>query len=254
MLKCPDSMNEPPDTIKRVEISVVIPAYREAENLEFLLPRLLATLDKLTGSREIIVVDAPTPLDSTPALCAAHGVRHIFRQGGDLYGHAVRTGIAVSHGSWVVLMDADGSHDPEFITELWQKRDEADLVIASRYVEGGVTENSRLLIWMSHAVNRVFRFVLGLGIADVSNSFRLYNGDHLRTLQLGSKHFDIVEEILVKLAFGRRKYRILEIPAAFRKRQAGTTKRQLIRFAFGYLVTLSRLWLLKVHTLATRGS
>ncbi|MFQ3577536.1 MAG: glycosyltransferase [Verrucomicrobiia bacterium] len=233
-------------------LSVVMPAYREAENLELLLPRLRATLSSIGTEGEILVVDAEERLDATAEVCKRHGATHLPRRGGPLYGHAVRTGIAASRGQWVVLMDSDGSHDPEFIATLWQHREEADLVIASRYIAGGQTENTPLLIWMSHTVNIIFRLVLGLKVADVSNSFRLYRGDDLRALSLKCQHFDIVEEILVKLAFGHRNYSILEVAAVFRRRQEGKTKRQLLRFAVGYAFTLGRLWLLKMQTLLQR--
>ena len=105
---------------------------------------------------------------------------------------------------------------------------------------------------MSQIVNVVFRLVLGLKCYDVSNSFRLYRGGDVRALQLECNHFDIVEEILVKLAALRPDFRIKEIPFTFEKRKAGKTKRQLITFIFGYLGTL---WhLLRLKAKAKRSS
>jgi dolichol-phosphate mannosyltransferase len=90
-------------------------------------------------------------------------------------------------------------------------------------------------------VNVVFRVVLGLKCYDVSNSFRLYQGDALRRLELKCDNFDIVEEILIKLSSSQAGYRIEEVPFTFERRKAGTTKRQLVAFAIGYLGTLLRL-------------
>ena len=112
-------------------------------------------------------------------------------------------------------------------------------------VEGGRTENPAVLIFLSLFVNVVFRLVLGLRVADVSNSFRLYRGDDVRRLQLACVNFDIVEEILVKLCAAHPQYRVKEIPFTFGQRQAGKTKRDLTAFARGYLETLWRLWRLK---------
>jgi len=70
----------------------------------------------------------------------------------------------------------------------------------------------------------------------------------LRKLRLECHHFDIVEEILVKLSYSNssgRPYRIKEVPSTFEKRKAGKTKRQLLTFAIGYLGTLWRLLKLK---------
>lgn len=223
----------------------MLPAYEEAANLEVLLPKLHAVAQTLAASHEIVVVDTEAPRDSTPQVCQQHNARYVARRGGNLYGHAIRTALLEARGRFVVFMDADGSHNPTFLPALWQHRETADLVIASRYVSGGKTENPAVLIFLSHVVNHVFRFVLGLKCFDVSNSFRLYRGAELRQLKLKCNHFDIVEEILVKLAFARRGYVITEVPIVFEKRKAGQTKRNLFTFAIGYIVTLVRLMKLK---------
>lgn len=230
---------------EQIELSIALPAYEEGENLERLLPKLKEVAGRLAARYEILVVDTEAPRDSTPEVCARHGVRYVPREGGSMYGNAVVTGIARSRGKHVLFMDADGSHNPDFIPELWRWRLDYDLVIASRYAPGGKTENPRILIFMSHVVNVMFRLVLGLRCLDVSNSFRLYDGEELRKLRLECHHFDIVEEILVKLAYSRQQYRIKETPSTFERRKAGKTKRQLVTFALGYVGTLRRLLALK---------
>jgi dolichol-phosphate mannosyltransferase len=227
------------------DLSIVLPAYEEAANLDHLIPRLHENLKKLGMAYEILVVDTEQPRDTTPDVCAKQKATYVPRRGGNLYGHAVRTGIDVAQGARVIFMDADGSHNPDFIGNLWAERASADLVIASRYVPGGKTENPFILILMSLAVNIVFRLVLSLRCADVSNSFRLYRGDQLKKLILTCDHFDIVEEILVKLAFSNAGFRIKEIPFTFEKRQAGKTKRKLLTFMLGYIHTLARLYAIK---------
>src|SRR5271163_2168264 len=107
----------------RPELSVVLPAYEEAENLRVLLPRLRQAAGALTPAHEIIVVDAEAPRDETPAVCRENGVRYVPRRGGSPYGNAVRTGLAESQGAYVILMDADGSHAPEFLAQLWPFRE-----------------------------------------------------------------------------------------------------------------------------------
>jgi dolichol-phosphate mannosyltransferase len=231
-------MNEP-------ELSIVLPAYEEAQSLSQILPVLKEVAGQLTARSEIIVVDTMQPRDETPLVCQTVGVTYIARRGGDLYGDAVRTGFTTARGDFVIMMDGDGSHNPSTLPSLWEQRTNHDLVIASRYVRGGQTENPRILILMSQMVNVVFRIVLGLKCYDVSNSFRLYRGADVRALDLECNHFDIVEEILVKLAALRPDFRIKEIPFTFEKRKAGKTKRQLVTFIFGYVGTLSHLLRLK---------
>ena len=228
-------------TMKDIELSVVLPAYEEAASLRQILPALKDITAKLTPRHELLIVDTMEPRDETPTLCEQVGATYVPCRGRDSYGDAVRTGFATARGDWVAMMDADGSHNPGTLPELWQHRNNCDLVVASRYVRGGETENPPILTLMSHIVNIVFRLALDLNCYDVSNSFRLYRGSDVRTLHLECNHFDIIEEILVKLADARPNFRIKEVPFTFEKRKAGKTKRQLIRFMFGYLGTLARL-------------
>ena len=231
--------------MSNLDLSIVLPAYEEADNLNILIPLLKNELNKFGIGYEILVVDTPEERDATRSVCLQHAATYVPRRGGNLYGHAVRTGIDQATGRYVIFMDADGSHNPNFLPKLWEQREKADLVIASRYVSGGKTENPFILILMSLIVNVVFRIVLSLKCADVSNSFRLYHGEQLKKLRLECNHFDIVEEILVKLAFSKPNFVIKEVPFTFEKRQAGKTKRKLVAFAIGYISTLCRLYEIK---------
>src|SRR5277367_2432258 len=100
---------------EKIDLSIVLPAYEEAENLDSLLPKLHAVAKGLAGNYEILVVDTETPRDATPEVCARRGARYVPRRGGSMYGNAVVTGIMESAGRHVLLMDADGSHNPDFI-------------------------------------------------------------------------------------------------------------------------------------------
>jgi dolichol-phosphate mannosyltransferase len=219
----------------------VLPSYNEEENLRLLVPRIRQACAALADAHEIIVVDTVAPMDGTPELCAEEGIVYLNRSGGNSYGDAIRTGIAAAKGQSVIFMDADGSHPPHFLSDLYERRDEADIVVASRYVEGGFTENATVLVWMSWIVNIGYRLVLGLKCKDVSNSFKLYPGAALKALELRCNNFDIVEEILYKMVKANPRFRIAEVPFSFKKRMFGQTKRNLFAFIFSYLVTLFRL-------------
>jgi dolichol-phosphate mannosyltransferase len=222
-------------------LSVVLPSYNEEENLRLLVPRIRQACAALTDAHEVIIVDTVAPMDGTPELCAEEGVVYLNRSGGNSYGDAIRTGIAAAKGRYVIFMDADGSHPPHFLADLYERREEADIVVASRYVEGGFTENATVLVWMSWIVNIGYRLVLGLKCKDVSNSFKLYPGAALKALELRCNNFDIVEEILYKMVRGNPGFRIAEVPFSFKKRMFGQTKRNLFSFIFSYVVTLLRL-------------
>jgi dolichol-phosphate mannosyltransferase len=223
------------------ELSVVIPAYREAENLRLLLPRLRKVLDRLGIPCEVLVVDTSAPQDDTPQVCQDHEVRYAPRSGGNDYGDAVRTGLSLAAGRYILFMDADGSHAPEFVPSLWCHAGEADVVVASRYVQGGGTENPVSLIVMSRMLNFVYAKVLGIKCRDISNSFKLYRADIVQSLPLRCRHFDIVEELLIR-AHGRKKsLRIIEVPFLFKKRLFGETKRNLPLFVASFTTTLVKL-------------
>ncbi len=227
------------------ELSVILPSFEEAGNLRRILPELKDVLSALGTSFEILVVDTEIPRDETPQICSENGVSYVPREGGSLYSHAIMTGLAKSRGRRVLCMDSDGSHPPSFVATMWGARDQADLVIASRYVKGGRTENPAILIFLSYLVNVVFRLVLGIRCRDLSNSLRLYRGDDLRSLNLECRNFDIVEEILLKLVLRNDQFLILELPFTFQARKQGRTKRNMLSFIISYLGTIQRLYALK---------
>ncbi|MDA8243422.1 MAG: glycosyltransferase [Elusimicrobia bacterium] len=223
------------------ELSIVLPAYREAENLAEILPRLQAVLPGLGFPCEIMVVDTMAPTDDTPAVCAAGGARYVNRRNSDLYGDAVRTAIAEARGRYVLFMDADGSHPPEFVAKMAAERENCDVVAASRYVDGGGTDNPRVLILMSRVLNLIYSVVLNIKCADISNSFKLYRRERLASLRLYCRNFDVIEEILFKMVKARPDTRIKEIPFTFERRKFGVTKRNLPAFMLSFAVTLVKL-------------
>jgi dolichol-phosphate mannosyltransferase len=237
-------MNElrPAQTLsENVDLSITIAAYLEAENLRLMLPSIKAAAAALTPNYEVLVVDTQQPMDDTDAICAENGVRHIPRHGGNSYGDAVRTLIAESRGTFILNMDADGSHSPEFFASMWAEREKYDIVIGSRYAKGGSTENPAILIFMSYVLNLTFRIAFSIRAKDVTNSFRLYRRSILTPLHLESNDFDILEELLIKVTLRQPPATIGEVPVIFARRKAGESKRKLVQFALGYFNTLKRM-------------
>src|SRR3989338_695888 len=153
-----------------ITYSIILPAYLEEENLRLLLPRLGETLRHIQEASEVIVVDTAKPLDGTKEVCAQYGARHVIRRPSDSFGDAMRTGIREARGQWLIFMDADGSHAPEFIPRLIEHSGDNDIVIASRYIEGGFTENAWIMAFMSRVLNLTYSIVLNLNVKDVSNN------------------------------------------------------------------------------------
>ena len=225
------------------EISVVLPAYQEAENLKNILPKLNEALSKNGAEYEILVIDTREAMDNSEAVCNENDVLYINRENGNMYGDAIRTGFSHSNGRFTVVMDADGSHDPKDIIRFYDemKSGNYDLIIGSRYCKGGQTDNSFILKSMSWALNLTYRLVFGIKAKDISNSYRMYRTNEIQRLKLECDNFDIVEEILIKLNCMIDGFSVKEVPICFSKRDKGESKRDLFKFILSYLKTMKRL-------------
>lgn len=224
-------------------LSVVIPAYKEAENLRLILPQIQEALKG--ADYDINIIDTVDSMDETESICKQYGVNYFHREGGNLYGDAIRTGFKVATKDHILIMDADGSHSPSDFSKMLNDAENYDLTIGSRYVTDGKTDNPWILVFMSWIVNVCFRIALGLKVKDISDSFRIYKSADVKVLQLDCNNFDIVEEIIIKLSVYHNDYKIREVPITFNKRMYGESKRDLLKFAFSYISTIVKLFKIK---------
>lgn len=225
-------------------ISVVLPAYKEADNLMQLLPKIKEVLSQNGIEYEILVIDTQEPMDDTKKVCRENSVKYIPRKNGNMYGDAIRTGFEEAAYDYIVVMDADGSHNPEDILRLYNRIEQsgADIVIGSRYIKGGKTDNPAILILMSYIVNGMYRLVFKIKAKDISDSFRIYQSKLVKEIKLECDNFDLVEEILIRMKQLKPTLNIQEIPICFSKRLYGESKRDLIRFIISYIKTMKRLY------------
>lgn len=230
-------------------ISVALLAYKEEENLRILLPQIIEQVEKCGEEYEILVVDTAKPLDNTKDVCREYGARYINqREPG--FGGAFRTAIDCANKSKFLIMDSDGSHPPKNIPEIYRKfvDEKCDVVIGSRYVKGGHTDDAPSSVVMSHMLNFAFRVCLGLQAKDLSTDYRMYHTKQLKKVELTCTNYDVLEEVLLKLKLNKRdkKLKIGEVPIDFRKRMYGESKRQLLKFIISYIKTLIRLTLMRI--------
>ena len=101
-----------------LQLSICIPAYREAASLAMILPGIVEAAAALTPEFEVLIVDTQEPMDDTAEVCAALGARHVRRSGGNSFGDAVRTIIQEARGRYMLCMDADGSHNPSYFASM----------------------------------------------------------------------------------------------------------------------------------------
>ncbi len=211
-------------------IFVVLPTYNEVENIEHLVPQLLA----LPNALRVLVVDDNSP-DGTGALAdrltAAQPDRLgvIHRAGklglGTAYVAGFRSALAQGAGA-VLTMDADFSHHPSHIPALVAKLAEADLVIGSRYVgDGRAVDSPAARRVLSRGANAVAHLALNLHARDVTAGFRLYRRAVLESLPLDhifSSGYSFLIELLYLVE--RRGWRVAEVPILFRDRTMGQSK------------------------------
>jgi dolichol-phosphate mannosyltransferase len=214
----------------RADVWLVLPTYDEAENLESLVasarPRLPA------GSR-ILVVDDSSPDgtgDIADRLAADDDdLEVLHRPGKEGLGPAYVAGFrrALAGGArLVVQMDADLSHDPADIPTLLAAADDADLVIGSRYVNGGsVADWGPLRRTISRGGSAYARGVLGVEIRDLTGGFKAIRREVLEAIELGSiSSLGYAFQVEVTYRAIRAGFRVVEVPITFRDRRVGQSK------------------------------
>jgi dolichol-phosphate mannosyltransferase len=224
-----------------LDLSIIIPALNEAGNIGPLVTRCRSTIARLGISAEIIVIDGGST-DGTVEEARQAGGR-VLPQEGRGYGGALRTGFAAARGMHVQTMDSDLSHEPEVIESLWRARNNADVVIASRYVPGGGAEMPWFRAVLSRILNVTFTTAFRLPVHDISSGFRLYRRAALASIVFYASDFDVLEEILILIfnAGGT----ITEVPFQYRPRQAGKSHAKLFKFGMAYSRTFYAMWKLR---------
>ena len=228
-------------------LSVVLLAYREADNLRILLPKIIKEVRKLNIEYELLIVDVQISEDDSEAVCREFGARYV-NQKEPGFGGAFRTAIGCAEYDKFLILDSDGSHNPIYIPQMYHKfvNENCDLVIGSRYTKGGKTFDSRSSIIMSKMLNTTFRICLGIKAKDISTDFRLYDTAQLKNVELINKNYDVLQEVIFKLQRNNRNFKIREVPITFEKRMLGESKRHLIPYIISYIKSLCRLTAMRI--------
>ncbi|MFI4991149.1 MAG: polyprenol monophosphomannose synthase [Solirubrobacterales bacterium] len=223
---------------------LILPTYNEAENIEAIVSAAGgalagATADgSLGGAFRILIVDDGSP-DGTGQIADRLEGEHdwvqvLHRAEKNGIGPAYLAGFrhALDHGAgYVMEMDSDFSHDPADLARLLaaadrDRPDSADLVLGSRYVDGGgVSDWGRLRRFISEGGSTYSRWVLGLKVRDLTGGFKCFRREVLEAI-----HFDSVRSqgyaFQVELTYRavRAGFRVAELPIVFRDRQLGQSK------------------------------
>ena len=206
---------------------VCLPTYNERENLE---PMLQALGDK---DVRVLVIDDSSP-DGTGEVAdrlaqELDGVSVLHRPHKEGLGPAYLAGFrrALDEGAELILeMDCDFSHDPADVPRLLATAEEVDLVLASRYVEGGGTENWGLLRRViSRGGSLYAQILLGAPVRDLTGGFKCYRRAVLEALPLDEIHSKgYAFQIETTYRALRKSFRVREVPITFVDRVEGGSK------------------------------
>ena len=225
-----------------MDLSIVIPMFNEAENVEITLKRVEEVLASFPGSFEIIPVNdgsvdktleiLETTAEQDEKIKVASYPKNIGR------GMALRSGFKASSGDIIVSIDADLSFSPNHILDLVKVlKDEPDIdfVLGSPFVPGGRVQNVPLhRLWISKLGNKVLRVTMPNRIYYSTGVFRAYRRKVLDSLELESDDKEIHLEILSKaVALG---FRVKEVPVTLRGREKGKSKFKFKKTAISHIV------------------
>lgn len=210
-------------------VLVIIPTYNELDAL----PLILSRVQNSVPTVEILIVDDNSP-DGTGGIADQWvsenpGIHVMHRLGKGGLGAAYLAGFAwgLQQGFDVLVeMDADGSHQPEQLPSLLAALEYSDLVLGSRWVEGGGTENwSKNRELLSKGGNYYTKVMLGIDIDDSTGGYRAFKASALRSLDLhevASQGYCFQVDLAWRAK--QRGFVVTEVPITFVEREVGSSK------------------------------
>jgi glycosyltransferase involved in cell wall biosynthesis len=221
------------------KLSVIVPVYNERNTVVEVLRRM-RSVELADGiEREIIVVDDGSS-DGTRDVLRQLGdstVRILVHEGNRGKGAAVRTGLSVATGDYVLIQDADLEYDPEDWPKLIAPvlRGKARVVYGSRFT--GERRNMLFFHWVGNRMLSLVTNVLyNTTLSDMETCYKLVDRELLLDLGLRCNRFDIEPEITSKIL--KRKIRIYEVPISYTGREFDEGKKITWRDGFAALWTL----------------
>ena len=203
-----------------MKVSLLIPTRNE----EGCIGKVLCQIPRKLV-QEVVIIDGhstdKTVLEAKRFMQSSDKLLHQKRRG---YGNAFKQGMKAATGDVIIMMDADGSHDPNDIKIIIKKMQRgAQYVMASRYMSGGRSDDDTWLRWFG---NKLFTWmtnmVHGTNITDSLYLFTAIKKDEMKKLNLRSDGFEFCTEIVVKAHKAGLKF--AEIPTIERARYAGESK------------------------------
>lgn len=225
-----------------IDLTVVVPTYKEAENIPTLVERIFKATARAQLSAELIVVDDDSR-DGTEEQCLrlsrTHNVRLITRRGERGLATAVLLGLREAKGRYLLAMDGDLSHPPESIPDFVRALEGgADFVLGSRYMPGAaIQEGWGLFRWLNSRIATLLARPLTAVSDPLSGYFAMPRSAFLGSPALSPLGYKIALELLVK----SHPRTVVEVPISFSDRAAGRSKLS-VRVQWQYVKHLRRLY------------
>jgi glycosyltransferase involved in cell wall biosynthesis len=219
----------------KTEFSVIVPAFNESETIESFIKRLKATLEDVEGNHEIIVIDDGSN-DNTYSIVSGLPdikiVKHPYNKGN---GAAVKSGIAKARGEYIVIIDADGQHDPKYIPDMLRLLVEYDLVVGARE-SFGISRRG----FGNSLVSRLASYLSGIKIPDLTCGFRAFKKEKmLEFIDILPNGFSLPSTST--LAFATTGYNIKFIPTSANIRQGGESSISISTDGVKFLILIVRM-------------
>jgi len=223
-------------------VTVITPVFNERRNLAENVSRIQKVLSSRSIPFELVIVDDNSPDGSgrfPDELAEEHGfIKVLHRSERRGLGTAYKDGFALAEGDFIISMDSDLSHDPRYLPAMLREAEEADIVIGSRFVEGGTIVGRS--IWrdlLSIFANRVIRILTGTRIRDWTSGLRVYRRTTWETImpRVNCNKWDFQFESLYKAVEEGLKVR--ETPITFYERADGSSKfssREALGFIYSF--------------------
>ena len=218
--------------ISNLKISIVIPAYNEAENIG----EIIGKIRSLHPDAEVIVIDDGSQ-DKTAeraVLAGAIVYRHPYNIGN---GAAVKSGIRVARGDILVFMDGDGQHDPEDVKRLLENLPEYDMVVGARSMAGQASIGRAL---GNQVYNWLASYVAKFKIQDLTSGFRAVKADIARSfLYLLPNTYSYPTTITLGVLRSGRTLKYVPIETHMRKR--GKSHLSLFKDGIRFFMIITRI-------------
>ncbi len=211
----------------RRTLSIVIPAYNEERFIGGLLEQIAAVdLDQLDVGKQVIVVDDCSRDRTAEIVSGFANVRLERLPTNSGKGRAVRTGMALATGDFLIIQDADLEYDPQDYVPMMQALldGRGDVVYGSRYLGRGRHNNQSLTAYLGgRSLSYVALACTGTYLTDTVTALKLFPRDMLMSLTLTTSGFELDHEITAKVC--ARGLRIVEVPVRYYPRSRAEGKK-----------------------------